>query len=78
MIKQAVILCGNLVIFFVRTKTKITQQQATVAIMLTSSVKESNCFMYSEGSVFVKVIILAETNIKGALIKVQATMALAI
>lgn len=43
-----------------------------------SKVKESNCFMYSEGSVFVIVIILAETNINGALIKVQATIALAI
>lgn len=52
--------------------------QVMVPPMLISNVKASNCSIYLEGSVFVKVIILADTNIKGALIKVQATMALAI
>lgn len=49
-----------------------------VPAILMSNVKVLSSFTYCDGSVFVIVIILAETNIKGALMKVQATIALAI
>lgn len=58
--------------------TSNTHRQATMLTILMSNVKASSSFMYCDGSVLVIVIIFADTNIKGALRKVQATIALAI
>lgn len=76
--KHVVILCGIFDTFLVKTNTTTTQTQAMTPRILTSKVNSSNWFTYSEGLHVVIVIIFAETNIKGALMKVQATIAVAI
>lgn len=58
--------------------TKTTHRQTTVPATLMSNVNAFSSSMYSEGVVLVSVIIFADTNISGADIKVQATIALAI